>query len=216
MWSQVGLRKHYHKQSSWRWWTSNWAIPGPKRWCCESATLSRPANSESTAVPTGLEKAIFHSNPKEDNAKECSKYCTVTLRSHARKVMLKILPARLQQYMNWELPDVQAEFRKGRDQIAYLSWIIGKERKFEKNIYFCFINYAKAFDCVVHTQSKREREWERERERNLGKILKEMGEPDYLTCLLRTLYVDQEAIVRTRYGTMDWFKVGQGVCQGYN
>ena len=130
--------------------------------------------------------------------------------------MLKILPARLQQYMNWELPDVQAEFRKGRDQIAYLSWIIGKERKFEKNIYFCFINYAKAFDCVVHTQSKREREWERERERNLGKILKEMGEPDYLTCLLRTLYVDQEAIVRTRYGTMDWFKIGKWLRKAVN
>ena len=99
--------------------------------------------------------------------------------------MLKILQARLQQYMNRELPDVQAGFRKGRgarDQIANIRWIMEKAREFQKNIYFCFIDYAKAFDCVDHNQ--------------LWKILKEMGIPDHLTCLLRNLYAGQEAIVK--------------------
>ena len=134
------------------------------------------ANSENSAVATGLEKISFHSNPKKGNAKECSNYRTIALISHASKVMLKILQARLQQYMNLELPDVQAGFRKGRrtrDQIANICWIIRKVRKFQKNIDFCFIDYAKAFDCVDHNR--------------LWKVFKEMGKPDHLTCLLRNL-----------------------------
>ena len=112
--------------------------------------------------------------------------------------MLKILQARLQQYVNHELPDVQAGFRKGRrtrDQIANLYWIMEKAREFQKNIYFCFIDYAKAFDCVDHNK--------------LQKILKETGIPDHLTCLLRNLYAGQEATVRTGHGTTDWFQVGE-------
>ena len=123
--------------------------------------------------------------------------------SHASKVMLKILQARLQQYMNQELPDVQAEFRKGReirDQIVNIHWIIEKAREFQKNIYFCYIDYAKAFDCVDYNK--------------LWKILKEMGIPDHLTCLLRNLTIDQEATVRNGHGTVDWFKIRKGVCQG--
>ena len=140
--------------------------------------------------------------PKNGNAKECSNYRTIALISHASKVMLKILQARLQQYVNCELP-VQDGFRKGRgtrDQIANIRWIIKKAREFQKNIYFCFIDYAKALDCVDHN--------------NLWKILKEMGIPDHLTCLLRNLYVSQEATVRTGHGTTDWFQIGKGVCQG--
>ena len=122
-----------------------------------------PANMENSAVATGLEK-VFIPISKKDNAKECSNYHTIALISQASKVMLKILQARLQQYVNRELPDVPAGFRKGRgtrDQIANICWIIEKAREFEKNIYFCFIDYAKAFDCVDHNK--------------LWKILKEMG-----------------------------------------
>ena len=122
-----------------------------------------PANVENSAVATGLEKVSFHSNPKE-----CSNYCTIALISHTSKVMLKILQARLQQYVTCDLPDVQAGFRKGRgsrDQIANIRWIIEKGRAFQKNVYFCFIDYAKAFDCVDHNK--------------LWKILKEMGIPDH-------------------------------------
>ena len=129
-----------------------------------------PANLENSAVATGLEKVSFHSNPKKGNAKECSNYCTIELISHASKVMLTILQAELQQHMNYELPDVQAGFTKDRgtrDQIANICWIIEKAREFQKNIYFCFIDYAKAFDCVAHNK--------------LCKILKEMGIPDQLT-----------------------------------
>ena len=123
--------------------------------------------------------------------------------SHASKVILKILQARLQQYVNRELPDVQAGFRKvrgTRDQIANLHWIIKKAREFQKNIYFCFIDYAKAFDYVAHNK--------------LWKILKEIGIPDHLTCLLRNLYAGQEAAVRTGRGTTDWFQIGKEVRQG--
>ena len=112
--------------------------------------------------------------------------------------MLKILQARLQQYMNRELPDVQAGLRKGggtRDQIANIHWIIDKAREFQKNIYFCFIDYAKAFDCVDHNY--------------LWKILIEMGIPDHLTCLLRNLYASQVAIIRIELGTIDWFQLGK-------
>ena len=117
--------------------------------------------------------------------------------------MLKILQARLQQYVNRELPDVQAGFREGRgtrDQIANIHWIIDKAIEFQKNIYFCFIDYAKAFDCVVHNK--------------LWKILIEMGIPDHLTYLLRNLYGGQDATVRTGHGTTDLFQIGKGVCQG--
>ena len=110
-----------------------------------------PANLENSAVATGLEKVSFHSNSKERHAKECSNYHTIVLTSHASKVILKILQARLQKYVNLELPDVQAGFRKGRgtrDQIATICCIMEKTREFQTNIYFCFIDYAKAFDCV--------------------------------------------------------------------
>ena len=134
---------------------------------------------------------LFRS-PKKGNAKECSNYHTIALISHASKVMLKILQARLKQYVNQELPDVQAGVRKGRgtrDQIANIHWIIEEAREFHKNIYFCFIDYTRAFDCVDHNK--------------LWKILKVMGIPDHLTCLLRNLYAGQEATVRTRCGTTD-------------
>ena len=114
-----------------------------------------PANWENSAVAIGLEKAAFILIPKNDNAKECSEYCTIALISHASKVMLKILQARLQLYVNWELPDVQAGFTEGRgrrDQIANIWWIIEEAREFQKNIYFCFIDYAKAFDCMDHNK----------------------------------------------------------------
>ena len=117
--------------------------------------------------------------------------------------MLKILQARLQQYTNHELPDVPAEFRKGRgsrNQIANICWISKNVREFQKNIYFYFLDYAKAFDCVDHNK--------------LWKILKEMGVPDHLTSLLRNLYAGQEATVRTGHGTIDWFQIGKGVRQG--
>ena len=117
--------------------------------------------------------------------------------------MPKVLQARLQQYMNCELPDVQAGFRKGRetrDQIANIYWIIEKAREFQKNIYLCFIDCAKAFSCVDHSK--------------LWKILKEMGIADYLTCLLKNLYAGQGATVRTGHGTIDWFQIGKGVRQG--
>ena len=120
----------------------------------KSAALNMSANMEISAVATGLEKVSFHSNPKE-KFQECSNYSTVALISHASKMMLKILQARLQQYVNHELPGVQAGFRKGkgtRDQIANICWIIRKAREFQKNIYFCFIDYAKAFDHMDHNK----------------------------------------------------------------
>ena len=113
-----------------------------------------PENLENSTVATGLEKLLFIPIPKKDNAKECSNYHTIALISHASKVMLKILQARLQQYVNREFP-VQAGFRKGRgtrDQIANIRWIMEKAREFQKNIYFCFIDYAKVFDCVDHNK----------------------------------------------------------------
>ena len=165
-----------------------------------------PANLEHSAVAMGLKKVSFHSIPKKGNAKECSNYRTIALISHASKVMLKILQARLQQYVNHELPDVQAGFRKGRgtrDQIANICCIIEKAREFQRNIYFCFIDYAKAFDCVGHNK--------------LCEILKEMGMPDHLTCLLRNLYAGQKPVcrsVRNGHGTTDWFQIGKGIHQG--
>ena len=155
-----------------------------------------PANLENLAVVTGLEKVVFIPIHKKGNAKECSNYHTIALISHASKVILKILQARLQQYVNHKLPDVQAGFRKAkgtRNLIANICQIIKKARKFQKNIYFCFIDHAKAFDCVDHNK--------------LWKILKEMVTPDCLTCLLRSLYAGQEATVRTGCGTTDWFQI---------
>ena len=142
--------------------------------------------------PQDWERSVFIPIPEKGNTKECSNYCTIALISHASKVMLKILQARLQQDMNHEHPDVQAGFRKGRgtrDQIANSHWIIEKARECQRNIYFCFIDYAKVFDCVDHNK--------------LWKILQEMGIPDHLTCLLRNLCVGQEATVRTGHGTTD-------------
>ena len=153
--------------------------------------------------PQDWRRAAFILIPKKGNAKECSNYHTIALISQASKVILKILQARLQQYLNLEGPDVQAGFRKGsgtRDQMANIHWIIEKAREFQKNIYFGLINYAKAFDCVDYNK--------------LWKILKEMGIPDHLTCLLRNLYAGQEATVRTGHGTTDWFQIGKGVHQG--
>ena len=154
-------------------------------------------------MATGLEKLSFHSNTKKGNAKECSNYRTIALISHTSKVMLKILQARFQQYVNYELPDVHTGFRKGRgtrDQIVNIHWITKKAREFQKNIYFCFIDYGKAFDCV--DQDK------------LWKILKEMGIPDPLNCLLRNLCAGQEATVRTGHVKTDWFQIGKGAHEG--
>ena len=142
--------------------------------------------------PLDWKRPVFIPIPKKGNAKECSKYHKTAVISHTSKVMLKILQASLQQYVNRELPDVQAGFIRGRgtrDQIANIRWIMEKAREFQKNICFCFIDYAKAFDCVELNK--------------LWKILKEMGIPDHLTCLLRNLYAGQEATVRTGHGTTD-------------
>ena len=163
-----------------------------------------PTTLENSALATGLKKrSVFILIPKKVNTKECSNYHTIALISHSSKVMLKILQARLQQYVNRECPDVQAGFRKGRGtryQIANIHWNIEKAREFQENIYFCFIDYAKAFDCVDHNK--------------LWKILKEMGIPDHLTHLLRNLYSGQEATVRTGHGPTDWFQIEKRVCQG--
>ena len=164
------------------------------------------ANLENSAVATGLEKVSFHYNPKERQCQRMLKLPHNCIHLTANKVMLKILQARLQQYVNHELPDVQVGFRKGkgtRDQVANICWIIKKAREFQKNIYFiyfCFIDYAKAFDCVYHDK--------------LWKILKEMGILDHLTCLLRNLYEGQEAKVRTGYGKTVWFQIRKGIRQG--
>ena len=136
-------------------------------------------------------RSVFIPTPKEGNAKECSNYCAIAHIPHASKVILKILQARLQQYMNCELPDVQVGFRKGggtREQIANIRWIMEKAREFQKNIYFCFIDYAKAFDCVDHNK--------------LWKIKWE-----YQTSLLRNLYAGQEATVRTGHETTHWLQI---------
>ena len=159
-----------------------------------------PAHLENSAVATGLEKVTFHSNPREKQCQRMLKLPHNCIISHTSKAMFKILQARHQQYVNHELPDVQAGFRKGRrtrDQIANICWIIKNIREFQKNICFCFIDYAKAFDCVDHNK--------------LWKILNETGIPDHLTCLLRNLYAGQETTVRTGHGTTDWFQIEEGV-----
>ena len=154
--------------------------------------------------PQDWKRSVFIPIPKKGIAKERLNYRTIALISHTSKVMLKILQARLQQHVNCEFPDVQARFRKVRGtryQIANICWIIEKAREFQKNIYFCFIDYAKAFDCVDHNK--------------LWKILKEMRIPDHLTCLLRNLHAGQEATVRSGHETTYWFQIGKGVHQGY-
>ena len=151
-----------------------------------------PPNLENSAWPQDWKRSVFIPIPKKGNAKECSNYRTIALTSQASKVMLKIFHMRLQQYMNRELPEVQAGFRKGRgtrDQIANICWIIEKARKFQENIYFCFIDYAKAFDCVDYN--------------TLWKILQEMDITDHLTFLLRNIYSVQEETVRTGHGATD-------------
>ena len=152
--------------------------------------------------PQDWKRSVFIPIPKKGNAKECSNYRTTALISHASKVMLKILQARFQQYVNQELPNIQADLEKAEetDQIAITCCIIEKAREFQKNTYFCFIDYAKAFDFVDHTK--------------LWKILKEMRTPDHLTLLLRNMYAGQEATVRTGHRTTDWFQIGKGVHQG--
>ena len=151
--------------------------------------------------PQDWKRSVFILIPKKGNAKECSNYRTIALISHTSKVMLEILQAWLQQYVNREPPDVHAGFRKSsetRDQIANICRIIEKAREFQKD--FWFIEYAKGFDCVDHNE--------------LWKFLQEMGIPDHLTCLLRNLFADQEAAVRPGHGTTDWFQIGKEVRQG--
>ena len=148
--------------------------------------------------PQDWKRSVFIPIPKKGNAKECSNYCTIALISHASKVMLKILQARLQQYVNHELPDVQAGFKKDRgtrDQIANICWIIKKAREFQKNIYFCFIDYTKAFDFVDHNKLENS---------------STDGNTRSPYCLLKNLDAGQEPRVRTRHGTTDWFKIGKG------
>ena len=150
--------------------------------------------------PQDWKRSILIPVPKKGSTKECSNHQTIAFISHASKFMLKILHATLQHYMNEELPDVQAGFRKGRGtryQIASIHWIIQKAKEFQKNIYLCFIDYTKAFDSVDHNK--------------LWKALREMGLPDHLTCLLRNLYAGQEATVTTMYRTNDSFRIETGV-----
>ena len=150
--------------------------------------------------PQDWKRSVFIPIPKKGNVKECSNYHTIALISLVSKVMLKILQARLQEYVNHELPYVQAGFAKVRGtrvQIAIIHLIIAKAREFQKNIYFCCIDHAKVFDCVDHNK--------------LWKILKEIWIPDHLTCPLRYLYASQEVTVRTWYRTTDWFQIRKRV-----
>ena len=148
-------------------------------------------------------RSVFIPIPKKGSAKECSNYSTIALISHASKIMLKILQVWLQSTWTKNFQVFKLDLEKAeepRDQIANIRWVIKRAREFQKNIYFCFVDYAKAFDCVDHNK--------------LWKILKEMGIPDHLICLLWNLYAGQEAPVRTRHGTTDWFQIGKGVHQG--
>ena len=162
-----------------------------------------PANLESLAVAKELEKLVFTPILKKSSAKECSYYHTIALISHASKVILKILQAKLQQYMNWELPMFNLDLKKAEepDQITYIHWIIGKAREFQK----------KTSVSASLTMPKPLTVWITKN----WKILPEMGIPDHLICLLRNLYAGQEATVRTGHGTIDWFQIGKGVYQGY-
>ena len=162
-----------------------------------------PANLETSTVVKNWKRPVFIPILKKGNSKKCSNYRTGVLISHSSKKMFKILQARLPQDVNWELPDVQSEFRKGRGnkRLNCQRLLDHKNvREFQKDIYFCFIDYTKAFDCVDH--------------KKLWKILKEIEIPDNLTCLMRNLYAGQEATVITGHGTIDWLKIGKGVCKG--
>ena len=153
--------------------------------------------------PQDWKRSVFIPIPKKGNAKECSSYHTIALIWHASTVMPEILQARFQHDVNQELSDVQAGFRKvreTRDQIANVLLGHRKNQRVRENMYFCFVNYPKATDCVDHNK--------------LWKILQEMRIPDHVTCLLRNLYAGQEETVRTRHGITDWFQIGKGVCQG--
>ena len=200
MWSLVGLRKHHYKASE------GDEIPvEPFQILKDDAVEVLHSICQqiwkTQQWPQDWKRSVFIPIPKKGNAKECSNYLTIALISHTSKVILTILQVRLQQ--NRELPDVQAGFRKGRgtrDHIVNVRWIIKKATEFQKNIYFCYIDYTKVFDCVDHNK--------------LWKILQEMGIPEYLICLLRNLYAGQEATVRTGHGTTDWFQIRKGVRQG--
>ena len=170
-----------------------------------------PANLENSPVATGLEKGQLSFQSQRKAMPKNSQTTPQLYSSHMLEkfsiqnshTMLKILQARLQQYVNQALPDVPTGFRKfrgTRDQIANIHWIIEKAREFQKSIYFCFIDYIKAFDCVDHNK--------------LWKILKEIGKPDHINCPLRNLYAGPEATVRTGHGTTDWLQTGKGACQG--
>ena len=151
--------------------------------------------------PQDWKRSVFIPIPKKGNIKECSNYCTTALISHTSKVMLKNSPSQASIVRELKTSDVQARFREGggtRNQIANICWIIENTREFQKNIYFCFIDYAKVFDCVNH---------------NCGKLFKRI--PDHLTCLLRNLYAHQEATVRTGHETTHWFQIRKGFSQGY-
>ena len=165
------------------------------------ANLKNSANWKTQQWPLSWKTSVFTPIPKKGNAKECSNYCTIRLISHASKVMFKILQARVQQYINRELPDVQAGYRKGRqtrDQIASICWILVKAREFQKNIYFCFIDYTKAFDSVDHNKL--------ENSLRDGNIRPPYLPPENPICRLRSN--------RTGHGTTDWFQIGKGVRQG--
>ena len=160
-----------------------------------------PGNLKNSAVATGLEMISFHSSPRKGNAKELSNCHTIVLVSHASKVMLKILQARLQEFMSQECPDVHAEFWRGRrskDQIANIFWIMEKAREFQTNIFWCLITLKPLTVWITAN-------W---------KIPQEMGIPDHLACLLRNLYVGQGVTIRTGHRTIDWFKIVKGVQQG--
>ena len=161
-----------------------------------------PANLENSAVATGLEKVSFHSNPKERQCQRMLKLSHNCSHLNCYQNNAHFLQVRLQQYVNWEISDVQAVFRKGReicDQIANIHWIVEKAREFQKNIYFCFIDHAKALLCGSQYTVE-----------NSGRD----GNTSHLTCLLRNLYAGPEATVRTGHGTTDWFQIGKGVRQG--
>ena len=184
-------------------WNSSRTIQIPKGWCHQVLHSLCQQIWKTQQWSQDWKKSILIPIPKKGGTKECANHWRVALISHASKVIHKILHARLQHYLNQELPDVQAGFRKGkgtRDQIANIHWIIEKAREFQKNIYLCFINYYVAFDFIDHDK--------------VWKALREMGIPDHLTCLLRNLYAGQEATVTTLCGATDCFKIKKGVWQG--
>ena len=153
--------------------------------------------------PKDWTRSVFVSIPKKWDTQECCNYRTVALISHASKILLKIIQQRMTSIINKELPDVQAGFRRGRgtrDQISNLRWIMEKTREYQKDVYVCFIDYSKAFDCVDHDK--------------LWNCLKQMGIPEHLQELMWSLYENQEATVRTAFGNTNWFKIAKGIRQG--